>query len=188
MIGGAAKDVSKKLRMKFTPLLVNPLSPTFYYIRIRSVFVNNKKLRIDPSVWSIDESGNGGTIIDSGTTLTFLAEPAYGQILTAFRRTMKMPLSRELTPGFDLCFNETGVSRPSFPRLRFELAGDSVFAPPPTNYFIDTEAGVKCLAIQPVNQETGFSVIGNLMQQGFLLEFDRDGSRLGFSRRGCSVP
>ncbi|GLT75782.1 hypothetical protein SLA2020_474800 [Shorea laevis] len=106
------------------------------------------------------------------------------------RRVRRLPslAVAEPTLGFDLCVNVSGVSRPSLPRLRFRLIGNSVFSPPPRNYFIETAEQVMCLAIQPVNSETGFSVIGNLMQQGFLLEFDRERSRLGFSRHGCALP
>ena len=176
-------------KMKFTPLVVNPLSPSFYYIGIKSVSVNGAKLRIHPSVWSINDNGNGGTVIDSGTTLTFLAEQAHREVVTAIRRRVRELTVPSPTLAFELCVNESKlVKGASLPRLKFELVGNSVFSPPPRNYFIETEERVMCLAIQPVNSETGFSVIGNLMQQGFLLEFDRDRSRLGFSRRGCDVP
>ncbi|KAJ4710582.1 Aspartyl protease family protein 2 [Melia azedarach] len=189
IIGGEANhDVRMNPKMSFTALLTNPVSPTFYYIAIKSVYVDDVKLRIDPLVWSIDELGNGGTVIDSGTTLTFLAEPAYRKILAAFKRRVKLPSPAESILGFDLCVNVSGVSRASFPKLSFELVGNSVFSPPQSNYFIETSERVKCLAIQPVNTGSGFSVIGNLMQQGFLFEFDRDKSRLGFSRNGCALP
>ncbi|EEF38012.1 aspartyl protease family protein 2 [Ricinus communis] len=188
-IGGAQNvAVSKKGIMSFTPLLINPLSPTFYYIAIKGVYVNGVKLPINPSVWSIDDLGNGGTIIDSGTTLTFITEPAYTEILKAFKKRVKLPSPAEPTPGFDLCMNVSGVTRPALPRMSFNLAGGSVFSPPPRNYFIETGDQIKCLAVQPVSQDGGFSVLGNLMQQGFLLEFDRDKSRLGFTRRGCALP
>ncbi|KAK6266506.1 hypothetical protein QUC31_017343 [Theobroma cacao] len=184
--GDKQNAISRNPKMSYTPLLINPLSPTFYYIGIKSVKVNNVKLRIDPSVWSLDELGNGGTIMDSGTTLTFLPEPAYVKILTAIKRRVRLPSPAELTPGFDLCFNVTGESRQKLPRLSFELAGGSVLEPPPRNYFIETEEDIKCFAVQPFGNGMGFSVIGNLMQQGFLFEFDRDKSRLGFSRHGCT--
>lgn len=189
--------VSKAPRMSFTPLQTNPVAPTFYYIGIEGVSVGGVKLRIDPSVWAVDQLGNGGTVIDSGTTLTFLPRPAYRSILAAFRRLLK----EEAVPappggggvGFDLCVNVS--SKPRLPRLSFRLAGNTVLSPPPRNYFIETAERVRCLAIQPVNDSTtaegggsGFGVIGNLMQQGFLLEFDSHRSRLGFSRRGCAVP
>ena len=188
-IGEAQNDVvSKSHKMSFTPLLINPLSPTFYYIGIKSVYVDGRKLPISPSVWSIDELGNGGTVIDSGTTLTFLAEPAYRLVLAAVKRRVKLPSSAQPNLGFDLCVNVSGVSRPSLPRLSFGLAGNSVLSPPQSNYFIEAVDRVKCLAIQPVELASGFSVIGNLMQQGFLFEFDKDRSRLGFTRHGCALP
>ncbi|CAN1153094.1 Aspartic proteinase nepenthesin-1 [Linum perenne] len=192
MIGGGSEgggSESGAVSMDFTPLIDNPLSPTFYYIGIRSVSVSGVKLPIDPSVWSIDELGNGGMVVDSGTTLTFLPEPAYRVILTAFRRRVKLPIAVDPTPGFDLCVNVSGESmKPSFPSMRLEVEGGSVYAPPAGNYFIETGEGVMCLAIQGVKSGEGFGVIGNLMQQGYLLEFDRDRSRLGFSRHGCALP
>ncbi|XP_062111212.1 aspartyl protease family protein 2 [Humulus lupulus] len=190
MFGGLQNDVILKIpKMSFTPLLFNPLSPTFYYIGIKTVFVDGLKLPISPSVWSIDELGNGGTVIDSGTTLTFLAEPAYRLVLAAFKRRVKRPSSAQPNLGFDLCVNVSGVSRLRLPKLSFQLAGNSVeFSPPQSNYFIEAAESVHCLAIQPVELDSGFSVLGNLMQQGFLFEFDKDRSRLGFTRHGCARP
>ncbi|KAF5957997.1 hypothetical protein HYC85_005222 [Camellia sinensis] len=154
IIGGDQNDVGKSI-IKFTPLQINPLSPTFYYIGIQSVSVSGVKLPISPSVWAVDDSGNGGTVMDSGTTLTFLADPAYRTILAAFQRRVKLPKPAEPTRGFDLCVNVSGVSRPSLPRLSFKLAGDSVFAPPPRNYFLAIADGVKCLALRPVSSPSG---------------------------------
>ncbi|KAL3636111.1 hypothetical protein CASFOL_020658 [Castilleja foliolosa] len=181
--GGSAK-------LSYTPLLINTLSPTFYYIGIEGISINDVNLHISPSVWSIDQFGNGGTIFDSGTTLTFLAEPAYRKILAVSDRLIKLPRPAEPTLGFDLCVNVSGSesTRMSFPLLSFKLGGGSIFAPPPQNYFIDTSDEIKCLALQPVISVSGFSVIGNLMQQGYTIEFDKDRSRLGFARGGCAMP
>ncbi|XP_050132501.1 aspartyl protease family protein 2 [Malus sylvestris] len=186
--GGSPSRVVSNAKFSFTPLQVNDFAPTFYYIGIKSVSVHGAKLPIRPSVWALDESGNGGIVIDSGTTLSFLPEPAYRVILAAFKRNIRLARPANPTSGFDLCVNVSGASRPRLPRMSFKLAGNSVFAPPPSSYFIDTADRIKCLAIQPVESGSGFGVIGNLMQQGFLFEFDRDRSRLGFSRHGCALP
>ncbi|KAL8218594.1 hypothetical protein R6Q57_021967 [Mikania cordata] len=173
-------------RMRYTPLQTSPLSSPFYYIGIQNVYVDDVRLRVSPSVWSLDKSGNGGTIVDSGTTLTFLPDAAYRHVLAAFRRRVKLATADRSPPNFDLCYNVSGVERPRVPRLSFELVGNSRFMPPVGNYFIDTAEDVKCFALQPVTSPDVFSVIGNLMQQGFLFEFDIGRSRLGFSRTGCS--
>lgn len=185
---GRSKPVNGSKELNYTPMINNPFTSTFYYIGIESVYIEDVKLRISPSVWAIDELGNGGTVMDSGTTLTFLAAPAYRRIVAAFKRLVKLPEADEPTVGFDLCVNVSGESRPSFPKMSFRLSGNSVLAPPPRNYFIDTAQDVKCLALQPLTVPSGFSVIGNLMQQGFVFEFDRDRSRIGFTRHGCGQP
>ncbi|XP_027362083.1 aspartyl protease family protein 2 [Abrus precatorius] len=185
-IGAYSNDVVSG-KFSYTPLLTNSFSPTFYYIGIESVSVDGVKLPISSSVWDIDDNGNGGTVVDSGTTLTFLPEPAYRQVLAAFRRRMRLPPAEGPALGFDLCVNVSGVAKPRLPKLRFNLAGKVVLSPPPRNYFIEVVEWVMCLAVQPVKPGSGFSVIGNLMQQGYLFEFDMDRLRLGFSRHGCAV-
>lgn len=185
---GRSTAVNDPKKMNYTPMISNPFTSTFYYIGIESVYIEDVKLPIRPSVWEIDELGNGGTVMDSGTTLTFLAEPAYRRIVQAFKRLVTLPEADEPTVGFDLCVNVSGESRPSFPKMSFKLSGNSILSPPSGNYFIDTAEDVKCLALQPLTAPSGFSVIGNLMQQGFMFEFDRDRSRIGFSRHGCGKP
>ncbi|KAL1357374.1 hypothetical protein HN51_009294 [Arachis hypogaea] len=187
-IGASKRDAVSRKLFSYTPLVKNPLSPTFYYIAVESLFVEGAKLPISPSVWTVDENGNGGTVVDSGTTLTFLAEPAYRQVLAAFRRRVRLPPVEGANLGFDLCVNVTGAGKVKLPKLSFSFSGKSVMSPPARNYFIEAAEGVKCVAIQAVKEGSGFSVIGNLMQQGYLFEFDRDRSRLGFTRHGCTLP
>ncbi|XP_038976478.1 aspartic proteinase NANA, chloroplast-like [Phoenix dactylifera] len=186
LIGAAPRHRHQNL--SFTPLLSNPLSPTFYYIRILSASIDATPLPIDPSVWALDPaSGAGGTVIDTGTTLSFLPAPAYLQILRAVAKRLPRAALAGSPPGFDLCVNASAEGL-RLPRLAFRLLGGAELSPPPANYFIDTAEGVRCLALQPVSPTgPGFGVIGNLMQQGFLFVFDLDraASRLAFSRTGC---
>lgn len=184
LIGGGGNTTEKS----FTPFILNNLTSTFYYIGIEYVAVDGMKLRIRPSAWTIDEFGSGGTVMDSGTTLSFFVQPAYDKVLAAFERRVKLPRPTRPDPNLDFCVNVSGISRPSLPKMSLKLVGGSVFSPPPQNYFIDTAPDVKCLAIQPVTSPSGFNLIGNLMQQGFMFEFDRERSQLGFTRHGCALP
>lgn len=191
LIGGPRLPPTRR-PLSFTPLLTNPLSPTFYYVGIESAAVDGVPLKIDPSVWALDDDGNGGTVIDSGTTLSFLPEPAYKEVLKAFKAKVRLPRVEGPARGLDLCYNVTRADgrRLTLPRrlpkLTLKMVGGGVFAPPASNYFIDVGDGTKCVALQAVKGEEGFAVIGNLMQQGFMFVFDREESRLGFSRTGCS--
>ncbi|URE16162.1 Eukaryotic aspartyl protease [Musa troglodytarum] len=188
LIGAAAHTTLAPKNLSFTPLLTNPLSPTFYYVRVLGVSVESEPLRVDPSVWALDRAtGIGGTVVDSGTTLSFVPAKAYREIVRAM--TGRLPLAAIVRgpPEFDLCVNASAEATKRVPRLAFRLLGGTELAPPAGNYFIDAADGVRCLAMQPVSAAgPGFGVIGNLMQQGFLLVFDRRAHRLGFSRTGCT--
>lgn len=52
-----------------------------YNVNLQSIAVNGQTLNIDSSVFTT--SSNRGTIIDSGTTLAYLAEEAYDPFVTA---------------------------------------------------------------------------------------------------------
>ena len=57
------------------------LSRPHYNVNLQSIAVNGRTLSIDSSVFAT--SSNRGTIIDSGTTLAYLAEEAYDPFVTA---------------------------------------------------------------------------------------------------------
>ncbi|MBA0632472.1 hypothetical protein Godav_001202, partial [Gossypium davidsonii] len=100
--------------------------PSFYAVKVIGISVGNKMLEIPMQVW--DASEGGGTIIDSGTSLTFLADPAYQAVMEALK----------------VCL---GFLPARFPAL---------------------------------------SVIGNIMQQNYLWEFDLKGKRLVFAPSSCN--
>jgi len=52
-----------------------------YNLNLQSISVNGQALQIDPSVFAT--SSNRGTIVDSGTTLAYLAEEAYDPFVNA---------------------------------------------------------------------------------------------------------
>ncbi|MBA0800261.1 hypothetical protein Gohar_010706, partial [Gossypium harknessii] len=64
--------------MVYTPLV--PSQP-HYNLDLRSISVGGQVLSINPSVFST--SNNQGTIVDSGTTLAYLADEAYDAFMSA---------------------------------------------------------------------------------------------------------
>eukprot|EP00249_Psilotum_nudum_P001410 c13880_g1_i1 orf=571-2199(+) len=183
--GDAPASSSLQHAVQYTPLLKNPFSQSFYYVGIREVAVDGRVLPIPSYLWEIDATGNGGTVIDSGTTLTFFVEPAYRSILRAMRSALTYPQVRPLQ-NFDLCFNASGISDLRLPELSITFRGEAYFSPSPANYFIDVINGVRCLGLQGVQSPFGFSILGNLLQQNFNVEYDRENGLLGFSPATCS--
>ncbi|XP_037413117.1 aspartyl protease family protein 2-like [Triticum dicoccoides] len=171
----------------FTPMVKNPRMETFYYVQLIGISVGgarvpgvaNSDLRLDPS------SGRGGVIVDSGTSVTRLARPAYSALRDAFRGAAA---GLRLSPGgfslFDTCYDLSGRKVVKVPTVSMHFAGGAEAALPPENYLIPVDSkGTFCFAF--AGTDGGVSIIGNIQQQGFRVVFDGDGQRVAFVPKGC---
>ncbi|KAJ7207016.1 hypothetical protein O6H91_02G067900 [Diphasiastrum complanatum] len=186
LFGNGTQNESQNSVLQYIPLVKNSLASTFYYVRVVQVSVGGEVLSIPSSVWEIDLLGNGGTVFDSGSTLSVFRMPAYAIILGAFERAIHYPRTQSVQ-GLDLCFNSSGSSQPALPAFYISFEGYANFQPPPSNYFVEVAEDVKCLAIQGVISPFAFNIIGNLLQQNFHIEFDRGNAQLGFAQSDCAV-
>lgn len=168
----------------FTPLLTNPKLDTFYYLGLTGMSVGGVKVKgISESLFKLDNTGNGGVIIDSGTSVTRLTRPAYVALRDAFRagaRDLKRAADFSL---FDTCFDLSGKTVVKVPTVVMHFAGADVSLPA-SNYLIPVDSkGSFCFAF--AGTMSGLSIIGNIQQQGFRVVYDLAGSRIGFAPRGC---
>ncbi|KAE8697273.1 ENTH/VHS [Hibiscus syriacus] len=169
----------------FTPLLTNPKLDTFYYVELLGISVGGARVRgVTPSLFKMDQAGNGGVIIDSGTSVTRLTRPAYIATRDAFRigaSNLKRAPDFSL---FDTCFDLSGKTSVKVPTVVLHYRGADVSLPA-TNYLIPVDSsGTFCFAF--AGTMSGLSIIGNIQQQGFRVAFDLAGSRIGFAPRGCA--
>ena len=65
---------------------------------IEEIAINGEKNPTSTHAWEKDEYGNRGTIIESATSLTYLAEEAYETILEALNVAIKYPRATTLSP------------------------------------------------------------------------------------------
>jgi hypothetical protein len=65
------------------------------------------------------------------------------------------------------------------------FAGSARLAPPAKSYVIDAAPGVKCIGLQE-GAWPGVSVIGNILQQEHLWEFDLANRWLMFKQSRCA--
>ncbi|XP_051125917.1 aspartic proteinase NANA, chloroplast-like [Andrographis paniculata] len=171
-------------RMRYTELVLGVLS-SFYAVNLRGISVGGSMLDIPTETW--DVNGVGGLIIDSGSSLTSLVQPAYQPVMAAIRLTLLNFANLNLDIGpLEYCFNSTGFDESAVPRLAFHFADGARFEPHVKSYVIDAAPGVKCLGFVPAAWP-GSSVIGNIMQQNHLWEFDIVNRRLGFAASSCST-
>ncbi|KAJ1284780.1 hypothetical protein BS78_03G231500 [Paspalum vaginatum] len=169
-----------------TPLLLDHRLHPFYAVGVNGISVDGELLKIPRLVWDIQEGG--GTILDSGTSLTVLASPAYRAVVAALSKKLA-GLPRVTMDPFDYCYNWTSPSTGedlavAVPDLAVHLAGSARLQPPPKSYVIDAAPGVKCIGLQE-GEWPGVSVIGNILQQEHLWEFDLKDRQLRFKRSRC---
>ncbi|CAE6079561.1 unnamed protein product [Arabidopsis arenosa] len=168
----------------FTPLLTNPKLDTFYYLQLLGISVGGSRVPgVSESQFKLDATGNGGVIIDSGTSVTRLTQSAYVALRDAFRlgaTKLKRAPSYSL---FDTCFDLSGMTTVKVPTVVFHFGGGEVSLPA-SNYLIPVNTeGRFCFAF--AGTMGSLSIIGNIQQQGFRVAYDLVGSRVGFLSRAC---
>ncbi|KAG5246161.1 hypothetical protein OIU77_019877 [Salix suchowensis] len=188
LIFGEDKDLLNHPELNFTTLVGGKENPadTFYYVQIKSIMVGGELLNIPEATWNLTSDGVGGTIVDSGTTLSYFAEPAYQIIKDAFVKKVKgYPVVKDF-PILDPCYNVSGVEKIELPDFGILFADGAVWNFPVENYFIrlDPEE-VVCLAILGTPR-SALSIIGNYQQQNFHVLYDTKKSRLGYAPMKCA--
>lgn len=178
-------DLAVPRTARFTPLLSNPKLDTFYYVELLGISVGGARVRgISPSLFRLDPAGNGGVIIDSGTSVTRLTRPAYIALRNAFRVGASHLKRAPEFSLFDTCFDLSGQKEVKVPTVVLHFRGSDMSLPA-TNYLIPVDtSGSFCFAF--AGTMGGLSIIGNIQQQGFRVVYDLAGSRVGFAPRGCA--
>ncbi|KAL2490263.1 Eukaryotic aspartyl protease family protein [Abeliophyllum distichum] len=169
----------------FTPLLTNPKLDTFYYVGLNGISVGGVRVPgITASLFKLDRTGNGGVIVDSGTSVTRLTQPAYIALRNAFRAGASNLKRAPDFSLFDTCFDLSGKTVVKVPMVVLHFTNADVSLPA-SNYLIPVDTdGRFCFAF--AGTTSGLSIIGNIQQQGFRVVFDLESSRVGFSPRGCA--
>lgn len=188
-----------------TPLLENPEMPSssYYYVNLTGITVGATDLPVTSTTFGFTRGAGaglvGGTIVDSGTTLTYLVKEGYAMVKRAFLSQMA---TANLTTtvngtrfGFDLCFDATaagGGSGVPVPTLVLRFAGGAEYAVRRRSYVgvvaVDSHgrAAVECLLVLPASEKLSISIIGNVMQMDLHVLYDLDGGMFSFAPADCA--
>ncbi|GAV78028.1 Asp domain-containing protein [Cephalotus follicularis] len=132
----------------YTPLV--PSQP-HYNLNLQSISVNGQTLTIDSSVFTT--SANQGTIIDTGTTLAYLPEAAYGPFVSAISAFASPYASSFVSKGYQ-CYllSSTSSVTAIFPQVSFNFAGDASMILDPPGYLLQQNSiggsAVWCIGFQ----------------------------------------
>ncbi|XP_047944037.1 probable aspartic proteinase GIP2 isoform X1 [Salvia hispanica] len=183
--------------LAYTPLFVNPVSTagaysqgeasTEYFIKIRSIRVNNSPVAVNAMLLDIDAEGNGGTKISTVNQYTLLETSIYRAVVDAFSRATAGIRRAPAVAPFQVCFESGSVGStrvgPGVPNIDLVLQGENaVWTWTGSNSMVYVNDDVLCLAVVDggVSPRTAV-VIGGHQIEDNLLQFDLAASRLGFS-------
>ncbi|GLJ14266.1 hypothetical protein SUGI_0229260 [Cryptomeria japonica] len=176
--------------MQFTPLLSNARYPSFYYVGLNGISVGGEPVSIPEGTFTFDNSTGRGTIIDLGTVITRLVEPAYNATRDSFRRQLSNLTRASPTDFFDTCYNKPSGDSMNFPviTLHFDDSLDMSLPMENSLYPGNEDGSVLCLAsaLPPDGYGDVLSIFGNYQQQNFRMVHDVPGSRLGIARENCN--
>ncbi|KAL3739269.1 hypothetical protein ACJRO7_020643 [Eucalyptus globulus] len=199
VIGDAA--IAPRGDLQFTPMLKCPIYPNYYYTGLEGITVGNAGVTTVPTnLREFDSQGNGGLLIDSGTTYTHLPEPFYSQLLSIIESTISYPRAKEVEArsGFDLCYkvpcpNNTNPMNDDLPPITFHFLNNVSLVLPHGNSFYAMGAPinssvVKCLLFQSMDDGDGpAGVFGSFQQQNVEVVYDLEKGRVGFQPMDCAL-
>ncbi|CAN6354068.1 unnamed protein product [Urochloa humidicola] len=175
-----------------TVIIYNQDVPVGLGFHIDAITVNGKPLDIPPEVFD-DSIKNAGVILDTGTSITGLVPPAYNAVTAALDSYLAhLPRVTDIA-GFEFCYNWTftgdGVdpaNNVTVPRFALELQGGAVMEVDAKSVIMpEVETGVACLAFRKLTQG-GPGIIGNVLMQEHIWEFDNARGILRFRKDKCS--
>ncbi|CAN4113463.1 unnamed protein product [Withania somnifera] len=180
-------DISRS--MLYTPLISSKDGVSEeYYINVKSIKINGKKLPLDTSLFTMVGEGHGGTKISTISPFSTMKSSIYKTFVEAYERfAMELTKVEPIAP-FGLCFSTKGVDitkvGPNVPTIDLVLQSEMVkWRIYGRNSMLKVSDEVMCLGFLDgggVNQNASI-VIGGHQLEDNLLEFNLGTSMLGFT-------
>ncbi|XP_031383551.1 aspartyl protease UND-like [Punica granatum] len=172
---------------------VTPLdtSGRLYSVSMEGISVGDEKLNIDPSIFKSQTLGDGGVVIDTGSTYSVLAKGGYEPLREEVQSLLDPSLQRitySQEPGL-LCYKgQVDRELTGFPAVSFHLAQGADIVLDTSSMFRQMELDTFCMAIEPSNDKmSNVSIIGNLALQSYNVGYDIDGGKMYVQRINCEL-
>ncbi|KAH7435535.1 hypothetical protein KP509_06G068700 [Ceratopteris richardii] len=184
--GGGILAVGK---VKVPGLVYTPIIPNqpHYNVNLMHIFVNNMSILVDSSV-----SQDGGTIFDSGTTLTYFSDEIFEALLGAVLGTMQMEAKMFEWQGMK-CVSYSGRFDDVFPSFTLMFYGGSAMSIRPHEYLIQAEGKQGhgwCFGFQTTGSSgLNINILGGwnyLVLKDKLVVYDLEQQRIGWVDHNCS--
>ncbi|KAG4985553.1 hypothetical protein AAZX31_12G079500 [Glycine max] len=172
-------------------IVYSPLvqSQPHYNLNLQSISVNGQIVPIAPAVFAT--SNNRGTIVDSGTTLAYLAEEAYNPFVNAITALVPQSVRSVLSRGNQCYLITTSSNVDIFPQVSLNFAGGASLVLRPQDYLMQQnyigEGSVWCIGFQRIPGQS-ITILGDLVLKDKIFVYDLAGQRIGWANYDCSLP
>ncbi|GMH11109.1 hypothetical protein Nepgr_012950 [Nepenthes gracilis] len=167
----------------YTPLVQ---SQPHYNLDLQSISINGQTLSIDSSAFAT--STNSGTIIDSGTTLAYLAEAAYDPFVNGITNAVSDSVNPLLSKGTQ-CYLITSSVDQIFPNVSFNFANNASMIVTPRDYLLQQNsiggASLWCIAFQKTDGQE-MTILGDIVLKDKIIVYDVAHQRIGWLNYDCS--
>ncbi|CAL9047548.1 unnamed protein product [Musa banksii] len=153
---------SSSSNVKFTPMLTDASSPSFYFLDLVAISVGGQRLPISATVFS-----NAGTIIDSGTVISRLPPTAYSALRSAFRQGMSSYKAAAPDSLLDTCYDFTGYTTVSIPTVALEFSDGVTMNLDFGGILYALSQSQVCLAFATNSDDGDLGIVGNVQQRTF---------------------
>ena len=183
--------------LRYTPLLRSAAHPSYYVVRTLEWSLGTERVAGEN-----DFTTGYGTVLDSGTTFTYVTTPVFENFVAVLDAAVVAPGALKRVDGpdpsypDDVCYAADAAAPPlteasladAFPNLTLRFAGDDVtLALPPKNYLFahGGVAGAFCLGVMD-NGRAG-TLLGGITARDVLVEYDLTGEgRVGMVVADCA--
>ncbi|CAN6170177.1 unnamed protein product [Urochloa humidicola] len=179
LIFGAQQEESGLVQ--FTPMLHNPTAPSYYFVDLIGLSVGGKLLPIPASVFR-----DVGTVLDTGTVVTYLPEAAYLVLRREFdAHVRRYAVSVSGFASLETCYDFGHLKEINIPKMSLLFGGGVTLELPPSVILYYIGSSKYCLAFAATGESGEFSVIGNVQQRSTEVIYDLGHGMVGFVAGSC---
>ena len=184
----------------YTPILDNPSHPYYYMVGLEGISVGKKYIAAPEIVKRVDQNGDGGTIVDSGSTMTMLPKSLHDSVVAELDRfNNERAKVIEDKSVFERCYYFDGdMMNMNLPDVVLHFVGNgSSVTIPRGNYLVEIDPEKNdpkqrhsaCLTFKNAGDKIGGTgaVFGYFMQLGFEVVYDLANKRIGFGKQPCKA-
>ncbi|MCL7029559.1 hypothetical protein MKW94_019088 [Papaver nudicaule] len=171
-------------KVKTTPLVPNQ---PHYNVNLKSIEVGKTTLQLPTDVF--DTGDRRGTIIDSGTTLSYLPEVVYAPMITSIL-SHQSDLKLQTVENQFTCFDYIGSVDDGFPLVKFHFEDSLTLTVYPHDYLFAYHEDMWCVGWQNSGMQSKDGkdtiLLGDLALSDKLVVYDLENQVIGWTEYNCS--